>query len=101
MQCESALFSLCLGSGDEHRQFKLSQFKVEVENSHNSLEIIRFFTYTGDLIPGSASHTMLSSLSSNLLGIKKWLFSGIKCSGGFPDLFLVGLTGINPFKWVI
>ena len=28
---------------------------------------------------------------------KKWLFSGIKFSGGFPDLFLEVLTGINSF----
>ena len=31
-------------------------------------------------------------------GIKKnWLFSSLNCSGGFPDLFLEVLTGINPF----
>ena len=28
---------------------------------------------------------------------KKWLFSGINFSGGFPDLFLEVLTGINSF----
>ena len=28
---------------------------------------------------------------------KTWLFSGINCSGGFPDFFLAVLTGINPF----
>ena len=27
--------------------------------------------------------------------IKKWPFSGINVSGGFPDLFLEVLTGIN------
>ena len=30
-----------------------------------------------------------------LQGIKKWPFSGINFSGGFPDLFLEVLTGIN------
>ena len=28
---------------------------------------------------------------------KKWPFSGINFSGGFPDLFLEVLTGINSF----
>ena len=28
---------------------------------------------------------------------KKWPFSGINVSGGFPDLFLEVLTGINSF----
>ena len=28
---------------------------------------------------------------------KKWLFSGINFSDGFPDLFLEVLTGINSF----
>ena len=28
---------------------------------------------------------------------KKWPFSGINFSGGFPDLFLEVLTGINLF----
>ena len=26
---------------------------------------------------------------------KKWPFSSLNCSGGFPDLFLEVLTGIN------
>ena len=30
-----------------------------------------------------------------LQGIKKWTFSGINFPGGFPDLFLEVLTGIN------
>ena len=30
-------------------------------------------------------------------GIKKWPFSGINFSDGFPDLFLEVLTGINSF----
>ena len=30
-----------------------------------------------------------------LQGIKKWPFSGINFSGGFLDLFLEALTGIN------
>ena len=25
------------------------------------------------------------------------VFSGLNCSGGFPDLFIAVLTGINPF----
>ena len=29
--------------------------------------------------------------------LKKWLFSGLSCSGRFPDLFMAVLTGINPF----
>ena len=27
--------------------------------------------------------------------LKKWQFSGLNCSGGFLDLFLALLTGIN------
>ena len=38
---------LCLRGGEEHRQLKLSQFKVEeVENPHDALETVRCLTYT-------------------------------------------------------
>ena len=38
---------LCLRGGEEHRQLKLSQFKVEeVENPHNTSETIKCLTYT-------------------------------------------------------
>ena len=29
--------------------------------------------------------------------LKNCFFSGLNCSGGFPDLFLAVLTGIYPF----
>ena len=29
--------------------------------------------------------------------LKKWQFSGLDCSDGFPDLFPAVLTGINSF----
>ena len=31
----------------------------------------------------------------------KWPFSSLNCSGGFPDLFLTVLTGINSFLRLI
>lgn len=55
---------LCLRGGEEHRQLKLSQFLIEVENPHDAQEKIKCLTYTehgSKNRPGSLHHVHLAN----------------------------------------